>query len=329
MSPMQELRSISAAAIVVLALAGCGLAPGRTALAQPSFGCRLPVGSRPAGLGGFVHFPGGTFTPDPQSTSSFDAGRWLPINRAEISPDGTAYAVDEYVKDALYTTGIHVVDITSGKDRAVWRVDGADTVAGWTEDGIFFIRYALHEPNFAGPDLWLLDPTTGQQRIVTPQPPVGAGLPLFKAWTALGGNAIWTWSVTAGRPAKNVLLRVDLTTGQATTWMAAAGDIDVLGWDAHGHPFVAVGGGLVRLLGPNQPAAVESIGFRSPPTMPPSVVTDDHGSWFAALDGSIWLLPGGSDNMEKVAAVPLPVPTPPRSDIGFQISLLLIAGGCA
>lgn len=327
MSLTQDLRWISVTAIGVLALAGCGVAPARTAVAPPSFSCRLPVGSQPAGLGGFVDFPGGSFTPDPQSTSSFDAGRWLPIIRADISPDGTAYAVDEYVKDGSYTTAIHVVDVASGKDRAVWKVEGGDRVAGWTASGVYFIRDASHQPNFAGPDLWLLDPTTGQQRLVTRQPPIGAGLPLFNAWTALGGGAIWTWSVTDDHPAKDVLLRVDLTTGQAATWMTAAGAI--LGWDAQSHPFVVVGGGTVRLLGPNETSPVGSVGFRPPLTGPPSVVTDNHGSWFTAFDGSIWFLPGGSDQMEKVARVPLPVPTPPQSDMGFQISQLRIAGGCA
>lgn len=329
MSLAQDLRSISVTAIGVLSLAGCGVAPARTADSSLAFSCRLPIGSYPAGLGGFVDFPRGTFTPDPQSMSSFDAGRWLPINRAHISPDGTAYALDEYIKDGSYTTAIHVVDVETGKDRAVWRVDGADVVAGWTESGVYFIRYASHQPNFAGPDLWLLGPTTGRQRLVTRQPPINAGLPLFKALTALGGGAIWTWSASDDRPAKNILLRIDLTTGQATTWMTAAGRLDVLGWDALGHPFVAVGGELVRLLGPNRTSPVESVGFRSPGTMPPSGVTDNHGSWFAAIDGSIWFLANGGDQMDKVAAVPLPIPTPPQSDMGFQISLLLIAGGCA
>ena len=327
MSFTQDLSSILVAAIGVLALAACGAVPAGTPL-PPAFSCRLPVGSEPAGLGGFVDFPGGSFTPDPQSTSSFDAGRWLPIIRADISPDRTAYAADEYVKDGSYTTAIHVVDVASGIDRAVWKVDGGDRVAGWTKSGVYFIRDASHQPNFVGPELWLLDPTTGQQSLVTPQPPIGAGLPLFKAWTALGGNAIWTWSVTDDHPAKDVLLRVDLTTGQAATWMTAAGGI--LGWDGQSHPFVAVDGGeIVRLLGPNETSPVGSAGFRPPLTGTPSVVTDNHGSWFTAFDGSIWFLPGVSDQMEKVARVPLPVPTPPQSDMGFQISLLRIAGACA
>lgn len=318
----------------LVAIAGCGASQS----AQPptaNLACRLPVGSYPAGAGGFIDLPSGAFVRDLQSAFSYDAasGRWLPVPRAMISPDGMTYvdAEPNYVKP-YGTTLVRLVDLASQKERATWTVEGNAAALGWTSGGIYFVRSASKDPSFEGPELWALDPTTGQQRLVAPQPKPGVGLPLFKAWTALGGTAVWSKTVPDTPPSNDILERVDLATGHAVRWLTATG-LTVLGWDEQGHPFVALGDDrsvrLVRMLGPNETVSISSNGFSAPGDMSPSEVTDSHGSWFVGAHGSIWFLPTGDQmQLTRLAAVPLPTPTPPQSDVGFQPTLLFVAGPC-
>jgi hypothetical protein len=326
-------------AICFLSATGCGALPasqGREV--RHDFSCRLPVGSFPTGVGGFIDFPSGKFSRDPQSAFSYDSasGRWLAVPRALISPDRASYAASEFSKVSPYGSLIRIVDMASDTERASWRVEGNAGVVGWTPGGVYFIRSASRDPNFLGPELWVLNPTTGERRLVTPQPKPGRGLPLFKAWTALGGGAVWSKTVPDTAPSTDVLVRVDLSDGRAVTWFKAPG-LEVLGWDEQGHPFVAFSADvsrpsvrLIRLLGPNQPSSIGLDGFAPAGTMPPSEVTDEHGAWFAAADGSIWLLgPGPQGKLTRVGAVPLPPPVTPQSDVGFELARVLVAGPCS
>ena len=299
--------------------------------------CRLPLGSFPTGVGGFIDFPGGKFSRDPQSAFSYDAasGRWLTVPRALISPDRASYAASEFNKVPPYGSLIRIVDMSNDNERASWRVEGNAGVIGWTLGGIYFIRYASRDPNFLGPELWVLNSTTGERRLVTSQSKPGSGLPLFKAWTALGGGAVWSKTVPDTAPATDILVRVDLSGGHAVTWLKAPG-LEVLGWDEQGHPLVAFSADvlrrsvrLIRLLGPNQPSSIGLDGFAPAGTLPASEVTDEHGAWFAAADGSIWLLrPGPQEKLARVGAVPLPPPVTPQSDVGFELARVLVAGPC-
>ena len=77
-------------AISLLSATGCGaLQTSHGYPAALSLSCRLPIGSFPTGVGGFIDFPGGKFLRDPQSAFSYDSasGRWLTVPRALISPD--------------------------------------------------------------------------------------------------------------------------------------------------------------------------------------------------------------------------------------------------
>jgi len=339
---LPPIRTVEKARALVLAIsllsaAGCGaLQSSHGHQVTLSLSCRLPVGSLPAGVGGFIDFPGGKFLRDPQSASSYDSasGRWLAVPRAMISPDGASYATSEFNKVPPYGTSIRIVEMASDSERAVWTVEGTAAVVGWTPGGIYLIRYASHDANFVGPQLWVLDPTTGERRLVIPQPKLGTGLPLFKAWTAMGGDAVWSKTVPDAPPSTDILERVDLSNGHSVTWLKAAqGELDVLGWDEQGHPFVVIRDEgsvrLVRLLGPNQTVPIGSDGFTPPGTMPPSELTDEHGAWFAADDGSIWLLrPGSQAALTRVGAVPLPPAASPQSDVGFVLTQVLIAGPC-
>lgn len=103
--------------------------------------------------GGFLHFPGGAFRRDPHADVVFDAnvpglmrtpdppylyaygsrttdvtltydravGRWLPVNRAQVSDDGLRYVYVDHPPGAAASQRIHVVDVRTGSDQVVYR----------------------------------------------------------------------------------------------------------------------------------------------------------------------------------------------------------------
>jgi hypothetical protein len=112
--------------------------------------------------GGFLHFPGGAFRRDAHADMVFDAkvpglmrtpdqpylyaygspttvvtltydravGRWLPVNRAQVSDDGLRYAYVEHELGAATSQRIHVVDVRTGSDQVVYR-DTNKTLSPW------------------------------------------------------------------------------------------------------------------------------------------------------------------------------------------------------
>lgn len=311
----------------ILTLAACGgIRPpsASKAIAKVDFSCRLPVGSVPTGAGGFISFPSGQFTADKRSSLMYLPGpdTWVAESRV-LSPDGSAYVSDEQGK-VPPSTRIHIVDAGTGRDRAVWSANGWGSSLGWQKDGIYFMSSGSQPRN--GPEIVVIDPLTGAQRLAVPQPEFGKGPELFKAGAAVGGGAVWS---TAGP-----LIRIDPANGKPETWATYQhGAFEVVGWDARGQILLSLSkGSLVRLLAPGRSEAIEAPGFQPPEGMPPGAVSDGHGTWAAGSDGSIWLLdtPG---RMKRVAAIPLPSPPPPTPGVmddmgGWQAPRLLIAGNC-
>lgn len=152
--------------------------------------CRLPVASGDAptdgsanhgarGHGGFLQFPGGTFSPDPASLGSYAqaARTWVPVPRAWVAPDGRSYAYPEYRAGGGPVGGIiHVVDIASGADHPLG-VPAPSMPIGWEAAGIYIARVV---PNSGAPPngLSLLDPRTGGLR------QIAAG----GSWTLIAGG---------------------------------------------------------------------------------------------------------------------------------------------
>jgi hypothetical protein len=251
------------------------------------------------------------------------------------SPDGTAYAESEFVKGT--GTGIRVVDIATRQARSVWQEAGPTSALGWRPEGIYFLRQFARpgEPSFEGPALWVVDPVGGSARVVTAQPRIGAGLPLFKAWTALAGGAVWLKTVPDSPPSVDILVRVDLPSGHAQRWLTAppGTNIEVLGVDATDHPVVALvsadghPASVVRLPGPGQSMPLAASGFRPAAHMPVQLTADRHGLWIAGDDGSIWL-GDASGGFHLVARVPVPPPRDPGSDMPGS-TRMLVAGPCS
>ena len=241
--------------------------------------------------GGFVHFPGGAFTTDPAAQMVQDAtrhvwktaarpylfgfsdsglgritydraaGRWLPVSRAQISPDGLHYAYAEAVfpssADAQpgpgpFATGgrVHPVDVQTGSDRVVFSHTGAPfyTIAGHTNHGIYLSAACVEG---CGPDalkLWSLDVATGTLTKVSDRQ--GNWLVDDKAaWVATyeGSNQLGTLP--------SHLLQIDLISGQETILLTGSG-MGLIGLDAEGDPLVTLndvaGSTLIRVTAPQQ-----------------------------------------------------------------------------
>jgi hypothetical protein len=247
-----------------------------------------------------------------------------------LSPDGASYAytVDHGgVPGAGESSQIMVRD-AAGHDREVWHGDGYVQLAGWTADGIVFVLQPKGD-GLGVTEVRVVDPAhPGSTRRIGPNPPLDpkapapGQLPLFTGTALIGGGAIWTTydprppSLTSGSKSPDAVARMDLRTGQVSTWYTApAGHVAVLiGLDAQGLPVLSV-----------SPAVDERI-RTTPPPVPPrtlEVLTgrdqaqpvagadpsqywdaafgDAHGTWISTQD-ALWLLDGGG--LRRVGTMP-------------------------
>jgi len=155
-----------------------GGAPRGAAPTGPTLaGCRLPVvvadEHTAAGhyTAGFVTLATGQFVADPGAQAGgmpfspiYESGQWVPqtydpalrrwlaANVHQVSPDQHSY---------LYVAGstLHVYDVTTGQDRALWTShDQVGFDATWESDGI----HATTTPSGGGRSAyWLVDPASG------------------------------------------------------------------------------------------------------------------------------------------------------------------------
>ncbi len=325
---------------LALALAGCSLGSPNSASPPPSTptpveataaatpaatpsatACRLPVagGDAPTdgvathgakGHGGFLQLPGGTFAGDPSSLGAYvlGAGRWVPVQRAWVSPDGKSYAYPEYRTAPGPVTGIiHVVDIASGADRPLG-VPAPSMPVSWEAAGIYIARVV---PNSDAPPqgLSLLDPASGSLRQIT-----SSGI-----WTLVAGGAAFGSDLDStiapppgggGPGAANRVSMLKLDNGQASLVSTYPGtNVAVLG---------AQGSNL--LLGLTT-ADRYSVKLGSS-VLYDGAVTDSRPSWPVVVDGNtIWLSGNGAvwRSVSGGAAERLSVP-------GLQLSA--VAGAC-
>ena len=290
--------------------------PGGTFTPALSLSCRLPVYAGGSGSGGFIQFPAGTFVADPASAVSLPAGaptpppmgmgqmsyygslsyvsafsKWLPVPLTWVSPDGSRYAFPS--GSSIWVQNVadsgHVV---LGDGQQQW------AIVGFLSDGV----YASAGPN--SPGLWLL-PLAGPPRQI-------ATTGFWRA--AAAGAAYGTATAAVPQGASNPILRLDLKTGAITDWFKRGNSqINLLGFDAQGHPLVQVyyqspPGGTETWLTTGPSTAVLLGGSSSPPAagQPPLLngapLGDSHGVWFQA-------------NAQN--------PTPPASNVGM---VLYVAG---
>ena len=257
--------------------------------------------------GGLLHFPGGAFRRDPHADMVFDAktglmrtpdqpylyaygspttvvtltfdravGRWLPVNRAQVSEDGLRYAYVDHELGAATSQRIHVVDVRTGSDQVVYRAKTLYAVVGLVQQNIYLTDC---QPVETGGNCWgplrRLDATTGNIATISDR---------RGTWIMSGriGWMVTCWPAQYPVPCfgiyderrPNQLLRVDLATGNEEIWGRGLG-LDLIGIDGDGAPLITVGGtsdcGVVRASVPDQMEPIFSLpinhtvgcGFRS------------------------------------------------------------------
>jgi hypothetical protein len=265
---------------------------------------------------------------------SYDAplDRWLPVPMASVSPEGVRYAYVDTIQSAaggLPVSRVHIVDVKTGTDW-FFVFPGPDLanntqwfagVVAFKPEGVYLSLFGSN--GGAGADtgkLWLMDPDRGTIRKVTDV----AG----NSWLVAGAYA-WTIVWAPGGPTNpNTLVRIDVSTGQLTTWWGdanyepisspgAATELSVLGVDGTGSPIVEgsgeTGGGTsyTRVVDmwvistPNQPVQLDlpaaDIGSGNPLGWE-GALTDSFGTWIL-LNDRLFLY-GAGGTIRKVAEGP-------------------------
>jgi hypothetical protein len=271
------------------------------------------------------------------STGTYDSvvGRFLPVPREAISPDGLSFVYADYdlppspqagmagprsapEAGALATTGrVHLVDARTGEDRILF--EGAPTfrVAGYTAEGIYLVQVDLTMDGEFAHGLYRMNTSGGRPAAVT-----GGDRPLDRiGWTVTHGAA-WgvDYSTGGGLPGGNQLVRLDLATGAVQVWMTKpeGTSLELMGFEGSGAALVlAYAGGYSSSGSPAPTPATEvwslstpdsagrlvyrsteaGVSFPSGPAFP-----DAQGAWFGGLQSAVW-----QDDGDTLSKVDVPV----------------------
>lgn len=280
--------------------------------------------ANPQVAGGFIHFPGGVFRRDPRADMlrdrtiptlvrtktpdqpylyagegspvqsvqiTFDrvVGRWLPVNRTQVSDDGLRYAYIDYESGVAIPRRIHVVDVRSGSDQVVYRDTNKPlfALAGLAQQNIYLTDC---EPTETSGNCWgplrRLDVTTGNVTQVSDR---------RGAWV-ISGRIAWIetcWPAkypvpcfgTYDERGPNQLLRIDLASGNEEIWDRGSA-VHLIGIDGDGMPLVAGNSAtesvLFRVSAPEQKERLFSIAISQPWAGFESATADRVGTWLQA-----------------------------------------------
>jgi len=270
---------------------------------EVNFTCRLPVVAQGPGSGGFIAFPSRQWIADPRSAVtlppppagytpppyyggpqftglSYDRslGRWLPVPRNWVAPDGKRYAYN-YAND----DGVYVVTVATGAQVEL----GEGTkweIRDFAAEGVYVV------PSNGGAGLWLL-PFTGAAKQLT-----STGY-----WQTVGGGAAYGTATSAvPQGAANTILRFDLKTLKSQPWFTAANSqSSVIGFDAKGAPVIFVSFNIPNSYpGYGQqiwivPALAQGYVIINRPTFGgQGLVADSHGIWFSDGNQQYLFIPG-------------------------------------
>ena len=267
-----------------------------TMTAQLDFRCTLPVQGYLSQ--GRVSLPDGGVTVDqtqspgkgtPTFGSVYVGGKWLPVPRTWLSPDGRSYAYitsTSGVPGQPQTATVYVHDIAKGTDRKLWSGSGsAQMIIGWGPGGVYFpLQPTASGQGFIGQEVWVVDPANpSAAHRVGPNPPQTAApgvptVPLFQFGTRMAGGAAWTvrqgipkgpipagGGIIAMNPAE--VVRMDLKDGSLSTWFTAPDgtNVGIAGTDQQGHP-------ILIITTPPNVVKLTPASSGAPVTMPPELI---------------------------------------------------------
>ena len=254
-----------------------------------SLHCRLPLGGAASSNGGFLVFPGATFTPDPTATpdplpkGAYDraVGKWLPVDIQEVSPDGThyAFAIPPGMPPAS-DNKVHVVDAATGLDRT-FPATHPWSVVDYGTDGVY-----LHESTVNGAyvsnGLWRLDPSTGRVDELAAK----------GDWKGEANGVAWGIDPpgdyrSASPSPNNRVVRLDLRTRQQSTYVQNPNATYAwLGFGTDSQPILA----MSDASGYNLVIHQKIIGtWRANDDARPSTAwSDANGTWFTSFAGVLW-----------------------------------------
>jgi hypothetical protein len=311
--------------------------PGATPATTPadSFPCALaamvtveadsgtPASTQITYIPGFVNMPSGEFRADPGASVadlphaagfgptvySAAAGRWLPAIPSSVSPEGLRYAYP--AQAGASSTALHVVDVRTKSDRAVWSYGADVNVLGWDDRGILVMTVPFHGgiANF-----WRIDPGTGRASSAPAsdnpnQVAIGLAGPASGGFSPLGSDGHGSTVFRLGSRDPGTIYSVVLVSGgrvTATLYYGRTGDAkdfdpDVVSFDAHGiwlANFDSTRVWLWRADSGLQSFAVSGL---------PSVSVPSGGHGFESLGTAGPCVPG---TFTGVAAPPVTAPSP-------------------
>jgi hypothetical protein len=269
---------------------------------------------------GWVTFPGATFAADPatlrhpsaEHMPSYDRaiGAWVPVERNYVAPDGAHYvlplsgsAVNPPIGHAMY-----IVDAKTGSRRLILSSAGPGSGRYWSgyadfeAEGIYLSALGgVSDAPQQVPGLWLLDPKTGAVRLVDGS----------RIWESIGGGFAWALdypSVVGGTLYK--VYRLDLATGQGTSWFESKISLRPLSPTSEGEFLVGYGESGFAVLDASRRLTV----LNSAPINDFGSILAKPGVWIAITSGvALYVKDAGI----KVMA---------RSESG---NIIFPAGGCS
>jgi hypothetical protein len=138
--------------------------PPSGGITRVDFSCLLPAYTTTGTVTNdfMVKMPNLAITPAGQGNLAYDpqVGRWLPVVRSAISPDGLRYAYTEgWLADPAKAPNVHIVDAASGVDvRMVTMPDAKPyAVVAYSAVGVLLMIRFDGTP----PGIWRIDPDTG------------------------------------------------------------------------------------------------------------------------------------------------------------------------
>ena len=210
------------------------------------------------------------------------AGRWVP---GLVSPDGSRYAYSDYSHGPPV---VHVVDVATGRDRALGISSDPWSVLAFAAEGIYVHKgFAEH----IGGGLWIVNPDNGSLRTVFADSTV----------VAVSGQSAWIQATDTSDPLPqppgqgpgfNELQSRDLKTSATTTWLyrsgtslylvnAAGGSLLVSGYDASaGYLWAVTSPGSAAPI--SDPVSGESLPF-------PSAFPAGPDGWWLGAGGAVYL----------------------------------------